>query len=213
MIKEIIKKNFFAGLIIILPITLAIIVFLWLVTLLAEPFLSLSEHILAKLDAELAHQAFVLLWLGRLLACFFLLLLPILIGWVASKSSSAYFFFKLDCLFLRVPGLRSIYRFSLDIVKATLGAKASPFTKACLFPFPQKDSYVLGLVAGPVPEGFRSSGIEISFFIPTAPYPLSNLLLFTSNKEILALDASTEDIFQFVISGGILPLKGSSKSS
>jgi uncharacterized membrane protein len=186
-VKHHIKACFKTGLVILLPLTIAIAVFLWLISVLLE------KH------------AFTLLWLSRVFACLLLFFFPLIFGLFAAKKP--FFFFTLDRFFLRLPLLGSVYRFSLEIAKATLGNRKSPFKKASLFSFPQTNSFVLGFQAGDIPIQIQKKDlVDTCFFIPTAPYPLSNFLLLTKQTELHSLQSSTNDIFQFVISCGTATL-------
>lgn len=197
-----IRKTFYSGLVILLPITIALMVFFWLVTFLSIPFLSFATFAFESLDADLEKHAFILLWISRFFACICLLALPLFVGFLAKNR--AFFFFTVDRFFLRIPIIRAIYRFSLDIVKATIGTHSTPFKKSATLLFPQENSLVAGFVIGSAPPQMQKNSVDTVFFIPTAPYPLSNFLLLTSQDKIHEISLSTEELFQFSLSCGLI---------
>lgn len=204
------KKHFLTGLIILLPIALSILIFIWLVDLLTAPFTSFVENLLLQFEDvwnfNLNKHIFITKVLSRVLVVLFLLLVTFILGFLARK----YFFSALlrmtNALFLRIPIVKVIYKLLQDMTQAVFSDGEKPFKETAIVSFPHAEAQAIGLVTGTPPDILRKHAPEVEFtvFVPTSPHPISGFLLLYPKKYAKPIDMSTEDAFKFIISCGVL---------
>lgn len=195
------------GLVILLPFLLSLLIFIWLVEIFTAPFMSLVEGILVFAGFPHEKTALATLFLSRILIIVSLVVSTFLIGYVASKYLGSYLIKLLNLTFLRTPGIRPIYRFCQSVTHAVFSATQPPFKESVLISFPHKNALALGLVTGSPPDILKKhvQNLEISVFIPTAPHPISGFILMTSKNCTCPVDMTTEEVFKFIVSCGIIP--------
>ena len=201
------KKYCMTGLIILLPFTLSALIFSWLIEILTAPFMPLAKEILSHTEFSHHKVPLLLIFTSRILVILSLFIITFLVGFLANKFIISHFIAFANRLFLYIPGLRSIYCFCQNITKATFSTSKPPFNGSVLISFPQKDSVALGLVTGPIPDPLKNhiKELDVAVFVPTAPHPISGFILMTSKKCICPVDMTTEEVFKFIISCGIIP--------
>lgn len=195
------------GLVILLPFTLSLLIFIWLIEILTAPFMPIAKALLLYTGFLHDKTALSTIFLSRILVILFLLTATFLVGFLARRLIIAYLISLSNRLFLRIPGFRTIYCFCQNITKAAFNTSAPPFKSSVLISFPHKDSLALGLVTGSIPEALKKhiGELEIAVFVPTAPHPISGFILMTSKKCVCPVDMTTEEVFKFIISCGIIP--------
>ncbi len=193
------------GLVILLPLAISFMIFFWLIELLTSPFLPLAEAVLLHIHF-LEKEPHLTLFISRILVIIFLFCATFLTGWLTNKYIFSFFLQKMHIFFLKIPGLGSIYKFSKDLSKAVLNTETSPFQKAVLISFPNKESLALGLVIENVPKEIKTAdaSIDIAVFVPTAPHPISGFILMAPKKCTAPVDMTTEEVFKFIISCGVI---------
>lgn len=199
------KRHFLTGLILLLPFTISVLILLWMINFLTDPFLDVTKGTLTHLNHRQEPAAYVI-FLGRLFVLVFLFFFTAGLGFLARKYIFSSLFKHLQKLFLKVPVIRVIYRICHDIAAATFTQDTKLFKQTVLIPFPHKDSLAIGLVTGEVPDCIKKdTGVEIAVFVPTAPHPVSGFVLLSPKNLIKPIDLSTEEAFKYIISCGTVP--------
>ncbi len=212
-----IKRYFLTGLALLLPFAISLLIVIWLVDLLTDPFLHLAQETLFRNHPFFLenHPTFTLV-LSRISVLVFLFFFTLFLGILGEKYIFSKLLAHLQTLFLKVPILRVIYKLCHDITTATLKADSKLFKQTVLIPFPHKDSWAIGLTTSDVPKAFKEQvpEIEIAVFVPTSPHPMSGFVLLTPQKLIKPIDLSAEDAFKYIIScGTTLDLKSTPPES
>jgi len=202
------KKYFITGLAILLPLALTILIVIFLINLLTGPFLYLFTSFFQYF--HLFEEGFLWIsgeqlqiWMSRLLILILFIGLTTLLGaltrWVAT-----YYFIKVgDYLIHRIPFINTIYMTFQDVFKTLFATDTSSFRQVVMLPFPNRDSYTLGLVTKEtvsIPEDTE----RVAVFVPTTPNPTSGYLLLLKQEDITFLDISVEDALKYVISCGVV---------
>ena len=212
-----IKKYFFTGLIILLPVVLTLMIFFFLLDFFTQPFLPpvtelllfLQDHITYEIPDEL--YAIIARILALILLCAFVFLLGVISRWFFVRNLIK----GTHSLFSRIPILRSVLKVSRDVFAALFaqdGKKA--FKRPVMIPFPSLPNHCLGFEVGTVPPECQSKVSEplTSVFAPTAPHPISGFL-FIPKKDIFEIDMTNEEAVKYLVSCGVIVPEGSHESN
>ncbi len=201
MIKPL-KANFFAGLVVLLPIFLTIIL-LWNLFLLVDGILNESIRLVlgnvANLEFFRRHNIPGLGFVAVVIMIF-------VVGVIARNFMGKKVITTAEGVMGRIPLANKIYRAISQISKAILSDKREVFQKPVLVEYPRKNMYSIGFFTqdtqGPVQESLPAD--VISIFLPTTPNPTSGFLLFVPKADVISLDLSVEEALKLVISGGAI---------
>ncbi len=201
------KKTFLAGLAILLPITITIVIVVFIVDLLTAPFAGLvSDFITGHGLTELgARHKYILLFVSRIIVLILLFFLTLFLGFLGRRIFFSWFIKLTDKIFAKIPIIKTIYRISREVSSSVFTEKKKEFFKGTVtVPFPHEKSRAMGLLSGNPPEEVNQKKQELqSVFIPTAPHPISGFLVMYHKDEVKKTDIETEDLFKFLLSCGI----------
>jgi uncharacterized membrane protein len=199
------KKYFFTGLMVLLPVVVTVYVLIWIVDFLTEPFMGIAHSIVALYQKNPPQHERLVVVVSQICILVFLFVFILGLGFICQKFTKriTIHFFK------RIPFIPSVYRFSKDVTKALLSPGEKTFKESVLIPFPKEDTFALGLVTGEVLPVIKEkkSELESVVFVPTAPHPLSGYVLFTSKKQLITVDMTTEEVFKFLLAAGAVNIK------
>ena len=201
------KKTFFTGLAILLPIVVTLFIIIFSIDFITSPFIGVIKNFLIRHNTIfLENHQYLLIFVCRLIVLIGIILLIFLLGLMAKRLIFSWMIKIGDRVIKKIPIIKTIYRVCKDISVSTFTTeKKSIFKGTVTVPFPHENTLALGLLSGKSPsEVCEKKGEELqSVFIPTAPHPISGFLLMYSPHETRALDIKTEDLFKFLISCGI----------
>ncbi|MBU4485284.1 MAG: DUF502 domain-containing protein, partial [Candidatus Delongbacteria bacterium] len=111
-----------------------------------------------------------------------------------------------DSFFMKIPGLRPIYKAVRQIIESFSSSKKSFFSNPVLIEYPSKGIWTIGFNTGEVPNDFNPfpETKRYSVFIPTTPNPTSGFLMIVSEEQIRPLEMKTEKAMQFLLTGGVV---------
>lgn len=210
------KKSLFSGLILLLPITITLVILIFIIDLLTNPFVSHVQHFLlffgASWEVDLSQHQTLLLLVSRLIILLLIFTGIILLGFLANKLFFHWMMKLFHKIVLKIPFINTIYKVCRDIIETIFSGKKTFFSRVVLTPFPSDESHTLGLVTGNAPEVIQKvattqnpvpSEVVKTIFVPTSPHPISGFLFFIKNKHLQSLDLTIEESFKFLISCGI----------
>lgn len=194
------RRHFFAGLLVIVPIGVTIWVVAWLVNLIdgkTRHFLNAFLNRLGWGESQVIPIGFGLL-IVIVGICF--------TGMLASNFLGKRFFGILENLIRRVPGVSWIYNASHQVSHAFLNRKKDVFSDVVFVEYPRKGIYSIGFVTNRSVPGMQvESGENISsVFIPTTPNPTSGFLLFIPQSQLTKCPMTVEESMKLIISGGVV---------
>ena len=197
------EKNLFAGIIVILPITVTVFIIRFFVVSLNSVMLNplairLKPYLLQ--EEQRLFLAKVVVFIAALLIIIFIGIMTRII--IVRKTFS--FFEK---FLYKLPMVNKIYGAIKEISKAFLGNKKSGFKKVVLVEYPRKGIYTIGFVTSESMIAFSVSEDSrdlVSIYIPTTPNPTSGLFIMVPRGEVKALDMSVEEALKVVISAGAI---------
>lgn len=199
--KKFIKTCFLNGLIIILPFTLTVGLFMLSCKILIawlRPAQELLEHPIYFI-ANVPYKA--------ILNQIFLIILGLfLIGALVRLLLLEPLVHSFERLLFRIPLVRPVYSGIKQLVKAFSIQDQMTFKKVVLVEFPRKGIYSLGFLTSGLPASIAPESNEqfYNIFIPTTPNPTSGYFVILSEQDFKEIDLSRQEAMAMIISGGII---------
>jgi len=192
-----IKRWFFTGLILLVPIMVTVYLFLsimramdslvGLIPLSWQPDQLLGFHIPG-------------------LGVLFTLVTVLLTGMIGASFIGRWLVGLGEGIVERIPLVRSVYGALKNVLETVLRDNQDSFRRVVLIEYPRPSSYALGFVSGSGRGEVQHATKEnvITVFVPTAPNPTSGFLLYVPEKDTIPLSMSVEDGMKSVISAGVI---------
>jgi uncharacterized membrane protein len=190
------RKYFITGALIVLPVIITILVFLWLFRLLDGIFGKLINKYL------MANFGFAIPGLGIIFGVILIFLVGILAKHLIDRRILSFF----ESWFIRFPIIKQIYPAVKQIINFLFTDTNISFKKTVLIEYPRKGIYALGFITN---EGFKDFNQKtnkelVNVLIPSIPNPLTGYLALVPKEEIIFVDISVEDALKMIISGGVV---------
>ena len=184
--KTQLKKSFFTGLLVVIPISVTIYILVFLIGVLNNllPF------------------SFLPYGTGLVLT----IILVTLIGFMTTNILGKRLIDVGERFISSIPLVKNVYTSVKQISDAMLTAKGKSFRRVVLIEYPRKGIYTLAFVTG-ISRGEvqdKTQGNVINLFVPTTPNPTSGFYLMVPEVDVINLDMSVEDAFKLLISGGMV---------
>jgi len=203
------RKNFIAGIFLILPLLATGSILWWVFIRLVSPVVRglLRPLMLLAVPARFHNilgMKTVFLWdfIGIILLFVFIAVLGILARtFIVKKLVMVY-----EKILNRIPIVNKIYGTVRQISKAFFGVERTGFKRVVLFEYPRKDSWSFGFVSGEVKGEIPGRPGEkiLTIFVPTTPNPTSGYLLQVPEKDTILLDITVSEAFELIISAGLI---------
>jgi uncharacterized membrane protein len=183
-----IRRDFLAGILVIVPIAATLLIFKWLfdsVDGILEPAV---EAIFGRPIAGIGFGVIILLiYLAGLFVSNF-------IGKRIVELS--------ESLFKEVPMVREVYGTLKQILQSVLMPHKGGFREVVLVEFPRPGMRTIGFVTNRVSD---TSGQKlVNVYIPTTPNPTSGYLEIIPEADVIHLDMPVDDAIMMVVSGGMV---------
>jgi len=195
--RDIIKRNFLAGLLVLLPISLTIYVIVFLFKL-VDRFL---DYLPTKYNPQ-TYLPFHVPGLGFILLVFIIFFIGLLArNYIGHKLVDIW-----EQLVGRIPFIRSIYIATKQLAETIFLKTDTNLKRVVLIEYPRKGLYVLGFTTGITKGEIQDKTHKkvINVFIPTTPNPTSGFYLLVPEEDLKYLEMAVEDAFKLLISGGII---------
>lgn len=194
-----IRRNFFTGTLIVIPVVLTIWVLYFIVdkfnSLLLDPIVGFLRNWIPTENIEILTKSLVFLLLLILLTAIGLATRIIIIRNIFGFG---------ERILYRVPMISSIYRAIKEISFAFFAQKTSIFQRVVLVEYPRKGLYQIGFVTSETKGEAQEKTKEkvINVFIPTTPNPTSGMLVLVPAEDLIDMTMSVAEGMKMVISGG-----------
>ncbi|WCJ59524.1 DUF502 domain-containing protein [Fontisphaera persica] len=197
------RASFVAGLLVILPTAVSIMVAIWIL----KNITSITDTLLIFLPREWTHKDGgdgPLYWYYSLLALLLAVLLITGIGHLTKNYIGRKLLEMGDRFMMRVPLINKIYSTIKQVNEAFSGQRAS-FKQVVLLEYPRQGVYSLGFITNDQPEiSTPNSGPLQSVFVPTTPNPTSGFIVLVPASSLHHIPMPVQDAIKFVISLGSL---------
>jgi len=190
------KKSFFSGLVLLLPIAITLAIVWWFVDLFTYPF---STWVCEALGVSSRSPVWTGL-IAPLIVIAGLLVGMTLAGFLIQLYTLRTFTFYVEWLLNRIPLVRQVYSWSRELI-ILLSKQKNTFSKVVLVPFAGSKQRVVALMC--VQKPLFAEG-KVSVFVPTSPHPLSGFLILCDPKDVKETTLSIEEAMKFSISCGLM---------
>ena len=200
-----IRTNFFAGLLLLIPI---ILTFWMLYFIISKLNLLLLEPIMKIFQIWLPDRASVEFFTKA--AIFFILLALLTLTGLAARIILIRNIFGFgESLLFKIPMISTIYKGLKEMSSAFLSNQKSIFKKVVLVQYPKNGVYAIGFITSEAQGEVQTKTKEnvVNVFVPTTPNPTSGMLVLVPRKDIIMLDMSVADGMKMIISGGAVTPK------
>ncbi len=190
------RRWFFAGLLVWVPLGVTLFVL--------RALLNLLDASLLLVPSVITPAWFSYPGIGPVLTVVVVLATGVLTANLFGQKALDWLEFALH----RVPFLGPVYGGMKKVTETMFSGKGHAFQKVVLVEFPHRDSWTIGFVtAAPPPEVRKALGGQemVTVFVPTTPNPTSGFLLIKSKADVRELSISVQDGMQYLISLGVVP--------
>lgn len=204
--RDIIKRNFLAGILVLLPISLTIYVIVFLFKL-VDRFLG---YLPTKYNPQ-TYLPFHIPGLGFILLVFIIFFIGLLVrNYIGHKLVDMW-----EQLVGRIPFIRSIYIATKQLAETIFLKTNTNLKRVVLVEYPRKGLYALGFTTGITKGEIQDKTHKkvINVFVPTTPNPTSGFYLLVPEEDLKYLEMAVEDAFKLLISGGIITPEKSDRKS
>jgi uncharacterized membrane protein len=185
------RAQFGAGILIVVPIVIAILILVWLFNYIDNIAQPVAESLLGRTIPGLGFGIMILL--------------IYLTGLVATSLIGNRLIRYGESLLARVPMFRYIYTGIKQIMEAFAAPRESGFVQVVLVEFPKQGMRAIGFVTS---ESRMESGEKLlNVFIPTSPNPTSGYLEIVRECDVIRTSISVDDALKMVLSGGKVSLQ------
>lgn len=195
-VRESLRRHFFAGLLVLLPLVITIWFLGWIVGLMDSIFdlLPASFH-------PNSYLPFAIPGLGALFTLGSILLL----GFLATSVVTSRLLTLWDRFLSRIPIFRGIYTSVQKLVESIFGQEKSG-RRVVLIEYPRKGIYTVGFATGLAGGELEKRGGSrlVNVFVPTTPNPTAGFYLLVPEGEVQALEMTPEEAFKLIVSGGMI---------
>jgi len=202
------KKYFIAGLIILLPLSVTLMLFVYFVDLFTTPFLSKMLSILTgyKIYLPFLQNQTITVIIARILIIFFLIIFIILLGAITRWFLFNYLMNITNKILSKIPFVKTVYKSLKDIFGAFMSQERKAFRYTTMVQFPSEKSYAVGYLSGYTTQEIEEKTKKQlkPIFIPTSPHPISGFLIFIEEKDEYKLDMKNEDSIRYILSCGLI---------
>lgn len=199
------RRNFFAGILVLVPLLATVALFSWLFDKITSPgyewllsrFTTKEHEILGPFLRE--NKV-----LFQLVVLFLMLGLTVVVGFLARNILGKRIIRLGETLFENVPIVNRIYKTFKQVSQAFLGQNRVNFNRVVAVEYPRKGVYTLGFVTSLGKQDKREKPAErlVTVLLPTTPNPTSGSMVILPENETFPLDLTVEDALKVIISGG-----------
>jgi uncharacterized membrane protein len=191
---ETLRRDFVAGLLVIVPVGFTILAIVWAVD-------QLDKLVLPKLFSFFGMQTEQPPFIGAIVTVSLILLAGAL-----TRSFLGRGFIRLwEGLIERVPIARSLYVVVKQFMEAVFGSSSREgFNRVILFEYPRRGIWCYAFTTGTQQKPI--AGLEpnlVKLFVPSTPNPTTGYYLMAREDDLIDTGLTVEDAFKLIISAGI----------
>ena len=205
------KKYFVTGLVILLPLVITVAVIVFIVNFLTKPFLGFVKSFFETVGIDsYGFGPFtgpqVALFTSRMAILIGLFAFVVFLGIFTRLFFMRSIILLSEKVLHRIPVVKTVYITTQEIIKAVFVNDEKAFKKVVLVEFPQKGTYVLGLISREAPEACCiATGEKLySVLVPTTPNPTTGFLMMYKESELIFPDMTPEEGIKYLVSCGVM---------
>lgn len=209
------KKYFFTGLAVVLPILLTILIVQLLLRLLTAPFVGVTEMIFdALIHAEWLPKSLnapeFVRFVSQIALLLSLFLLTVFVGFLGRLFLVNALFQFGDRFIHSVPFANKIYKAVQDVIKNLMSQDTPSFSQVVQVPFPHERSVVIGFITKEEEKIVEEHATQtnVSVFVPGTPNPMMGFVLLVPAHKVQKLSLTVEQAVKFIVSCGVISPTG-----
>lgn len=194
--RECLRRYFFAGLLVLLPVVITIWFLGWIV--------GLMDSLFDFLPSSLHPNSYLPIAIPGLGALFTLVLI-LLLGFLATSVVTRRILTLWDYFLGRIPIFRGVYTAVQKLVESIFSQDQSG-RQVVLIEYPRRGIYTVGFATGVAGGELERSGDDrlVNVFVPTTPNPTAGFYLLVPEKDVKTLEMTPEEAFKLIVSGGMI---------
>lgn len=204
------RNKFLAGLALALPLILTF----WILSSVYDLMHSWSKPLLTQVVSlvnELSNEDVVniddpkLASLTNFIGFVFSVIVILGLGFMATNVIGVHFVTAIDKLLLRIPLVAVIYKPLKQVIDAFRGLSGTRqnFKRVVFIDYPVPGMRMLGFATGQFCDP-QSGKAMTSVILPTAPSPMTGILLIVDSEKVTDAPITIEDAMKMIISGGLV---------
>jgi len=192
VVKDVIKRQFFSGVLVVVPLILTYVVLRFL--------FETIDGILSPL----INRAFDYTIPG--LGIIVTILIILLAGFFTRNFIGARLYKYGDRILANIPIIRVVYLATKQLVEAVSVPNVKTFKEVVMIEYPRKGLYAVGFATSRIKMEKTNEGSRnmVGVFIPSTPTPVSGFVIFSPEEEIITLKITVEEAIKLLVSGGIV---------
>src|ERR1051326_2676542 len=193
-LKESLRRYFFAGLLVLLPLVITLWLLGWIV--------GWMDSLLDVLPTALRPSTYVPIpGLGAIIT----LSLVIFLGFLATRAFTRRALAVWDRFLVRIPTFRGVYT-SVQKLAENIFSQENGTSRGCLVEYPRKGIFTVGFATGYAAGELARFSEErlVNVFVPTTPNPTAGFYLLVPERDVVTLQMTPEEAFKLIVSGGMI---------
>jgi uncharacterized membrane protein len=192
IIKDIVRRQFLSGVLVVVPLILTYVVLRFL--------FETVDGILSPLIFKLI--GYTIPGLGIIAT----LLLILITGFLTRNIIGSTLYRYGERFLVGTPIIRIVYLAAKQLVEAITIPNVKSFKEVVMIEYPRTGLYAIGFATTRVRMQNKDDSMikMVGVFIPSTPTPISGMVVFIPEKDLITLDISVEETLKFLVSGGIL---------
>jgi len=198
--KNVLRKNLVAGLLVLTPISLTFFIFSFFINLMDDAMSPVVAQIIRRLDIPLPED-FRVPGLGIFIIAIFVFF----VGLVAANYVGKKFVEAGDLMIQRTPFVRGIYVTIKKLVRTFSESELPSLEKMVLVKYPHLSVKSVGFLTCDVSENIcRQTGKDlVNVLLPTVPNLSVGFMIQVPREDVVVLDMTVEEGVKFLVSIGI----------
>jgi uncharacterized membrane protein len=199
------RRNFFAGLAVVLPGVISAWVIVWLFFTVSK----ITDTLLIFMPKTVTHAdrgTGDLYWYWRVVALFVAVAWTTIVGLLARNYLGQRLIEGIDSFLVRVPLFNKIYGTTKQVNEALTSGNKTTFKTVVMIEYPRPGVYSVGFLTSEVHQHCTGGQLRklLGVFIPTTPNPTSGFIVFLPEAEVVPLDMTVTEGFKFIVSLGAI---------
>jgi uncharacterized membrane protein len=193
-LKENLRRYFFAGLLVLLPLVITLWLIGWII--------GLMDSLLDILPAAARPSTYVPIpGLGAIITLSLIVFLGFLATSVVTRRALAVW----DSFLVRIPIFRGVYT-SVQKLVENIFSQENGVRRVVLVEYPRKGIFAVGFATGYAAGELArfSEDRLVNVFVPTTPNPTAGFYLLVPEREVVTLRMTPEEAFKLIVSGGMI---------
>ena len=194
---KLIKRCFFAGLLIWVPLVITG----WVLSLIIGT-LDQSLRLLPPAIHPINSFGFDLPGAGAILTLLIIFVTGLLVTNIIGQKLVSWW----EAILARIPVVNSVYKGVKQVSDTIFSPNGNAFRQPLLVRYPHQNSWTIAFLTGK-PGGDVSNHLDgdyVSVYVPTTPNPTSGFFLIMAKADVIELDMSVDEALKYIISMGVV---------